>query len=285
MLSVTNLATYLYCPRKSFLEIVFKIRRPPNKAMVKGSVRHNAFDFINNQEEDLIKSVKTKDYEELLMLFKKNHLDSLKQSIRQNEQAIKELQIPLMDLLRESWESILKETEEKVKMLHTIIVQKGVLGEDLWNSIEIKTKSEMRISSDNLKIRGIIDRVLITENEMIPYELKTGSAPITGVWPGHRIQIGSYILLLHELHGKTKSGYIKYLDINEERAIMMNPFLQNEILGTRDTILSFKETLEIPPFCDDIKKCQSCELRTLCYNKEFVDKKLIEVKSGKEVIL
>lgn len=280
MLSVTSLSTYLYCPRKSFLEIVLKIKRPPKAAMVKGTVRHNTFDIINNQEEELVKSIKTDNFNEILDIFKKNHFESLKESVKINNEMIRELQIPIIDLMKEAWQNIVKESEEKAKQIHELIKQKGVYGEDLWNSIEIRTQSEVRINSDTLKLRGIIDQVKITKDEMIPYELKTGSAPATGVWPSHRVQIGSYILLLNDKHGKTSSGFIKYLDINSERSIVMNPFLRDEIISTRDSILTLKETKEIPEIIHDKKKCQACELAPICYNKKLVEEKIREVKDN-----
>ncbi|MEM4259957.1 MAG: CRISPR-associated protein Cas4 [Candidatus Woesearchaeota archaeon] len=280
MLSVTSLSTYLYCPRKSFIEVVLKIKRPPKAAMVKGTVRHNAFDIINRQEEDLIKSIKTDNFNEIFEIFKKNHFESLKESVKINNEMIRELNIPIIDLIKEAWQNIVKESEEKAKQIHEVIKQKGVYGEDLWNSIEIRTQSEVRINSENLKLRGIIDQVKITKKEIIPYELKTGSAPSTGVWPSHRFQIGSYILLLNDKHGKTNTGFIKYLDINSERSVAMNPFLREEILSTRDKIFEFQKTKEIPEIINDKKKCQVCELAPICYNKKLVQNKIIEVKNN-----
>ena len=40
MLSVTHLSSYLYCPRKLYLQKVLSIYEPPKEALVKGTIRH-----------------------------------------------------------------------------------------------------------------------------------------------------------------------------------------------------------------------------------------------------
>ena len=57
MLSVTMLSSYIYCPRKLYLERVLKFSKFPKAAMIKGTIRHHAYDAIINEEESLIKSI------------------------------------------------------------------------------------------------------------------------------------------------------------------------------------------------------------------------------------
>ena len=54
------LSSYMYCPRKLYLERVLKLYEPPKEALVKGSIRHETYDLINKNEEKLVKSIKEK---------------------------------------------------------------------------------------------------------------------------------------------------------------------------------------------------------------------------------
>jgi CRISPR/Cas system-associated exonuclease Cas4 (RecB family) len=58
MISVTTLCSYLYCPRKLYLQYVLKLEEPPKEALLKGSIRHKAYEVINASEEELVKSIK-----------------------------------------------------------------------------------------------------------------------------------------------------------------------------------------------------------------------------------
>ena len=64
----------------------------------------------------------------------------------------------------------------------------------------------------------------------VPIELKTGKMPKEGVWPGHRIQIAAYSMLIEEKFNTTvKEGFVRYLDSKETRHIAINPFMREEI--------------------------------------------------------
>ena len=58
MISVTLLSAYMYCPRKIYLTKVLGLIEPPNAAMVKGSIRHNAFENLFKDEDELVKEFK-----------------------------------------------------------------------------------------------------------------------------------------------------------------------------------------------------------------------------------
>ena len=69
--------------------------------------------------------------------------------------------------------------------------------------------------------------------------------PERGLWPGHKIQLGAYLLLLEEKANKPiEEGFVRYLDSNETRQLTMNPFLRGEIIeliGKVNTLLKAKE--------------------------------------------
>ena len=53
-LSVSMLSTYLYCPRMLFLQKVLELEEAPKEALILGSIRHETYDLVNKNEENLV---------------------------------------------------------------------------------------------------------------------------------------------------------------------------------------------------------------------------------------
>ncbi|MBU1199017.1 MAG: PD-(D/E)XK nuclease family protein [Nanoarchaeota archaeon] len=192
MISVSLLSSYEYCARKLFLEKVLKLIVVPREAVVKGSIRHEVQERITKVDEGFVKSItKETSYKEVLENYKKLHSNVLQQSIIKNKNKLTELKIPLSDFFKESWNRLLMETKDRAFNLHNFIKQNKVYGEELWKELSPKIKTEYYLQSHQLMLKGMIDRLEIFENklvrEVVPYELKTGSAPKEGVWPGHKL--------------------------------------------------------------------------------------------------
>jgi len=279
MISVSLLSSYDYCPRKLFLEQVLKLIVMPREAVVKGSIRHEVHDRISKAEEVFVKSVKHEtNYAELLENYKKLHSDLLNQSIIKNKNKLSELKISLPEFFKETWPLVLDETKDRAFNLHNFIKANKVFGEELWKELSPKIETEYYVASEELQLKGVIDKLEIYENrlvrEVVPYELKTGSAPREGVWPGHKVQVGAYVMLLEKNKMFVREAFVKYLDVGEARPVMMNPFLEKRIIETRDAILKLFKGKEIPCICDNTNKCSSCNLKEQCLNEKFIKERL-----------
>ena len=279
MISVSLLSSYDYCPRKLFLEHVLKLVIVPRESVVKGSIRHAVHDRTSKAEEGFVKSIKNElNYNELVDRYKKLHSDILKETIVRNKSKLSEMKISLTDFFKETWPLVLQESQHKALNLHEFMKKNKVFGDDLWKQLSPKIESEYYIESEDLILKGVIDQLEVYDNkivrEVVPYELKTGNAPREGVWPGHRIQTGAYIMLLEKNRMFVREAFVKYLDINEARAVVMNPFLEKKVLDTRDLVIQLFKSKEIPAMCDNKTKCSSCQLKEHCFNEKFIKEKL-----------
>jgi len=279
MISVSLISAYEFCPRKLFLEQVLKLTAIPREAIVKGSVRHEVCEKANKAEEAFVKGIKKElPFNDILEQYKKLHSNILSQSIVRNKSKFTELKIPLTDFFKEAWPLMLQESQQKASNLHNFMRQNKALGEELWRQLSPKVQSEYYVESDELMMKGKVDWLEIYENkfvrEVVPYELKTGSAPKVGVWPGHKLQTGAYVMLLEKNRMFVREAFVKYLDINEARPVVMNPFIEKNVLETRDSIIQLFKSNEIPGFCDSDSKCASCALKEQCTNEKFIKEKL-----------
>ena len=275
-ISVTLLSSYLYCSRKLFLEKVLMLEEPPKERLVMGSIRHETYDSINKKEEEIVVSItKRANLEDIQELYRKNYLKILRKAIANNKKRLDEVSINMLEAYRKSYPFIMEESSLRASNIFNFIEANNIFGEELWEKLTPKIISELRIESDELKLKGIIDQVHVYDNEYVPFELKTGRTPDNGVWPSHRIQIAAYSLLLQEKFSRQiKEGYVVYLDTKEKRHIAINPFMKQEVKQIVDEVIALLESKELPDFCNNENKCRKCGLRQTCYNEEEVNKLL-----------
>src|SRR3989338_2799739 len=269
-ISVTLLSSYLYCSRKLFLEKVLKLEEPPKESLVMGSIRHETYDGINKKEEDIVVSItKRMGLEDIQGLYKREYLKILRKAVTSNKKRLEDVKIGVLDAYKKSFPFIMEESVMRAANIYSFIEKNMVYGKELWEKLTPKIMSELRVESDELKLKGIIDQVHVYDNDYVPFELKTGRMPQDGVWPSHRIQIAAYSLLLQEKFNKQiKEGFVVYLDTNQKRHITINPHMTDEVKQLVNEVTALLESKELPDFCDNENKCRKCGLKEKCYNKE-----------------
>jgi CRISPR-associated protein Cas4 len=279
-ISVTMLSTYLYCPRLLFLQKVLQVEEVEKEALVLGSIRHESFDKINKNEESLVASIKKNiDFNYLNQIYKQHYSRFLREIIIKNKKRLREVDIKLTDAFKRNWNNLREESESRALNIFNFIEKHNIYGKELWNKLTPKIQSEIRVESEDLQLKGIIDQVHVYGEEYVPIELKTGKSPKDGMWPGHRIQIGAYALLLEEkFKTKVKEGFVHYLDSKQKRHLAINPFLKEEI---KDLVKEVQELINIkrlPNYCENENKCKACSLNTTCYSEEELNKYLKEAE-------
>jgi CRISPR-associated protein Cas4 len=262
-ISVSLLSSYLFCSRKLFLEQVLKMKSFPKEATVKGTIKHNVLDLINKQEKGIINSIndQTNVQEKYLNLYSKNLINS----IRVRTEILVQHKIQPMQIYNEMWPFFQEDAKLRSNYVSEYISKYNIYGNELWESLTPKIITEIYIESDLLELKGKIDRIEKYKDRYIPVEIKTGRAPQEGVWEGHLIQIGAYMLLMEEKYGiKVDTGKVHYLGTGE-REVKMNPFLKEEILKIKDEVKNILSSKDLPDFVKNKKKCETCPLREDCY--------------------
>lgn len=275
LINVTSLAEYLYCSRKLFLRNVLLVEEAPKEVMLMGTIRHETFDRINKIEENVVSNIKkSTDQQEIQKLYFDNYCSMLRKSIINNKDGLKYFNLDLFETYKKILPSFSCEARVRANNVHSFMIKNNVFGEELWEKLTPKIKSELRMSSEKLMLKGIIDKVEVWGEHHVPFELKTGKAPNDGMWPGHRIQIGAYILLLEEKFKTHRRGFIHYLDIDDKRELTMNPFLEDEIKTTTISVKDLLSGNELPEFCGNDNKCATCGLKEKCFDKNLINDKL-----------
>lgn len=273
LISVTLLSAYMYCSRKLFLEKVLKLKEPPKASIALGSVRHQIYDSINKTEEEIAVSITKKEkFESIQNIYRQRHLQILREAVLNNKKSLSQANVSLLEAYKKNVDSVVEESSTRASNIFSFMEANNVFGDELWQKLTPKIISELRVDSEKLRLRGVIDQVYAYENYYVPFELKTGSTPRDGVWPSHRVQIAAYSMLLQEkFSSEIKEGFIFYLDSREKRRISINPFMKEEVRQITDEVISLLEGKELPDFCSNKNKCRKCGLREACYDKDKMD--------------
>ena len=278
MISVTALSSYLYCARKLYLQRVLGLKEPPKESLLRGTIRHRTYEEINNVDERIVKGIKkSTNLAQILQGYKQEHSKILRNVIIEHKKELKQFNLSMLDVFKKTWPLILSDSEARAYNIFDFVEKNKVYGAELWESLVPKIRSELRVESERLQLRGIIDEVHVYPAGYVPFELKTGKAPNEGVWPGHKIQLGAYALLLEDKFGnEIKEGFVKYLDSKKECQIVINPFLRQEVKDLIEKAGLLLRSKELPDFCKNENKCKSCGLKDICHNpvvlKDRMDK-------------
>lgn len=264
MISVTTVSSYTYCKRKVYLNQVLGLREPPKPQMILGSVAHEARDSSNKKEQEIIESIEVIDKKLIEERFTSKYGEILRETVKQFKKELNQFGITMLDAFEQTWQKLKKTAQIRSSQVFEFASKKNLVGKKLWEEIP-KITTELRIESSILGLKGIIDRIETHDELLIPVELKTGSMPFNGVWPGHQIQLAAYMLLLEE-HSKQKikEAHVHYLDYDAKRTIVMNPFLRDKVKNLISEINEMIEKKQIPEMEENTNKCKNCSLKEQC---------------------
>lgn len=262
MLNVTDLSSYLYCPRKFYLKKVLGLKEPPTKPMIEGKIRHEVREKFSNKEKQIIESFTEQIGQNQIISTFQEILNNLSEIIfEKNSPLIKEFSISKNELnkkIKTSMENEIILRSEAIKKT----IDKGFFGKDLYKKLTPKYISEMRIFSEKIGLKGRADRVMISENTIIPFELKTRQQD--QIYPSDEIQITSYAMLLEEKYNKPipigilEAGNTKHeIKITSEMKTKVTDLI-NEINNL------LKQENPNPKFPSNFSKCQLCKWTEKC---------------------
>jgi len=257
IINVTDITSYLYCPRKLWLKLVKGKKEPPNKKMISGFLKHKVFDIFNKNEQAIASSIQenlTK--EQIFSLYQRYITDITKETISTYSNMIKSFCINPNDLINETLTFLENDIKLRVKAIEKILPL--YKGKELWRNLKPKYLTEFEITSQELGLKGRIDRIKF-DGEILPYELKTRE----NIYEEDKIQLAAYSLLLEEEFGKKiEKGIIE--SGKQEEEIEISEENKNKVLEIAELIRQMKEGKE-PQFNNNFLKCKNCIQKEDCF--------------------
>jgi CRISPR/Cas system-associated exonuclease Cas4 (RecB family) len=264
MIPVSLLSGYLYCPRKVFLEKV--LEQPARDTEIRTTVRNIVYDLVNQTDEAIVRAITPTDgLSDIESTYQKTYALICQRVVHGNADALRKAGIDPQATYKRFVSLLETEAKHRAANVQQFLVKHPVYGESLWEGLAPKIRSMYRLSSETLGLSGTVDAVEIYTDHVVPVELKTGKAPMSGIWPGHQLELGAYMLLLEERYAMLiPTGKVRYVDEPNARDVAMNPFLRQKVLDTRDAVVRLFSENEIPANIANEKKCLACGQSVPC---------------------
>ena len=280
MLSVSDLTTYLFCTRKLYLQRVYEIYdREPREVTFAGTLQHRILEFVADHDQNLVISIVSLQ-DNVEEKYKQLFAKAIRVVLLQEKSTLEKLKMDFIQLYKNYMQQFEPLFSQKSAAILSCIQEHMVFGVELWKKLP-KIESEYAISSAILELRGIVDQIEIKGEDVIPIEIKTSKPPFEGIHEYHKIQLAAYILLLQEKYPQINYGYLYYVTAYEKRKLVMNPFLKEYVLQLiSDTKKLLSEKI-LPDYCENKKKCESCEIKKYCYDTILItekNQKLISIR-------
>ncbi len=277
-LAVSDLTGYLYCPRKLFLEKVLKLRSRDTAAALKGALRHDLYERLNKADETAIKAITKKEYYDIFEQFKKEYASILRKVISYHKEALKKVKVDIPEFYNQMFRGIINEAKVKARNILDFLETEEVYGDELWEKLTPKILVKVAVQDEELDMKGVVDKIEMHPDEIVPIEIKTGKAPEKGVWPGQKIQLFCYMLLAEKTFDKpVKRGQLYYLDDKETRELINTPFVAEDVKKTLAKTKEILESKKLPDFVENKRKCEKCPLKDQCYDSQFMEEKMFEL--------
>ena len=252
LISVTDLCAYKFCIRSLYLKLVLGLREPVKPVMLLGGIRHRIYDQANKREEGIVTQIASgTDRQRILALFSEAYNEILQDSVSKYSSQLGNLGIMDGTSVASQLEpAVLSQAHSRADEIISFSSKAKLFGSDLWEALTPKIITELSVRSTKFRLKGIVDRVEVYGNEYVPVEIKTGRTPSEGVWPDHRIQLASYMLLLNDkFNANVKEGLVKYVATDQTRQIVMNPFMEYEVTAAVNDVFKLIENPDVPDPC------------------------------------
>lgn len=276
LINATDLTGYNYCARKLFLKLVLRIKEPPSKQVLIGRLLHEFLEKMNGEEEKMVKSLVDKESIGVLRVKCNDCLaEILKDLIIKNQYDLMDFELGLAENYRNLWSMAKTLIDERIALIEDTHRSTDKIGNDLWAALQPKLIAEHQIADKELQLKGRIDQIEDFGNVLLPREIKSGKAPLSGAWKDHQLQLASYALLLESKWKRPiNKGVIYYLGSSQKIEQPINPFLKEEVKELIEKVQLMLEKKELPAYVENKNKCINCGVREQCYNEKLLQRVL-----------
>jgi len=260
LVSVTDLTSYLFCPRLLYQQRVLGYVEKPNAAMILGSIRHSFHDNANKGEEEIVVNLANPEsFDAAAQAYSTAYKQLIEAIVESHAPQLSTFGLEPRDVLPKLQPIVLADATERAGDVSRFASQHCVSGEELWRMLLPKILTEFKVKSPALRLKGVVDRVELHDGFVLPVELKTGKMSRHGVWPSHRVQVAAYMMLLQErFNAPVNRAVIRYLDHQSSRTVSFNPYMENEVKELTEKVVKLLQSEAVPEPCG--KESCSCHL-------------------------
>jgi len=193
---------------------------------------------------------------------------------RQIEEMIKEISIefeerrqgtklPALISEKDTETQIETQIETLIENIHNTVDRNGFI---LYEIAAAPFKTEPFLYSEKLNIYGRPPKILIYEEKMLPYIIRTSKAPQNGIWESDRIQAAAYCMILEKEYGQNQISKYAVMDyVGDYRIFQVSELDKKKVFRAIRKIKDIKKGKM--PAERNVFLCKSCRYREKCRPK------------------
>lgn len=136
-------------------------------------------------------------------------------------------------------------------------------GRVVYSDTGVWGRLERPLFSQSLQLTGKPDYLVREGGAVIPVEVKSGRAPISGAYAAHIYQLAAYCALVQEAYGQRPHyGLIKYAD--KLLRVDYTYELENELLELLAEMRADVDSADVSRSHDSAVRCGACGFRAVC---------------------
>ena len=156
-----------------------------------------------------------------------------------------------------------EEIEKLTANIHKTIDSSGFI---LYESAADPFKAEPLIYSEKLNLYGRPSKILIYEEKLLPYIIRTSNAPINGIWENDRIQTAAYCMIAEKKFGRNQMSKYAVIDyLGEYRIFQVRENDKKKVFRAIRKIMEIKRGKM--PTEKNVFMCKTCRYQEKCRPK------------------
>lgn len=119
------------------------------------------------------------------------------------------------------------------------------------------------LHSPNMQLTGLLDMLILTEDEAIPVEFKNDLHNRVG--PNHKRQLAAYSLLIEEKwHLPVNRAFVHFIPTRQSREVILSSEAKTQLIGQLNKLRTMLEREALPDPTVHPGRCTDCEFRNFC---------------------
>lgn len=128
-----------------------------------------------------------------------------------------------------------------------------------WRFRNCKKLFRVRVESTRYGLSGILDLVLICNQDVIPVEIKLCNFENNYVPIHHKAQLMAYALCLEEIFGKyVNKGFLYYVKNDKLIEVYLNDEIRKQVINSIIEIGNVLSGKYVPRIVKEVSKCRNC---------------------------
>lgn len=131
-----------------------------------------------------------------------------------------------------------------------------------YGLMEGERRFGVRLEDRALGVRGAIDMLVLTRDEVIPIEHKLSHGPLSHT---HRVQLCAYSLLAEAAFGlPARRAFVYWIPSRRASEVTITPELRAQTAAVIDAVQGVRASEVLPAPTTVVARCTDCEFRRFC---------------------